>query len=86
MLSGLQSVQPRTSDPELLLQEHRAATAPHLALSHDADAVAQKVGLVHEMGRENNDAALALLLDQVPRAATRVRVHSARRLCKRQRK
>jgi hypothetical protein len=46
----------------LVLEEHGAAAALDLALRHDRDAVAQQVCLVHEVRREDDDAALASIL------------------------
>lgn len=42
------------SDAELVLEEERGPIAPELALRHDGLAVRQHVGLVHEVGRQED--------------------------------
>mmetsp|Transcript_6528 Transcript_6528/g.23271 ORF Transcript_6528/g.23271 Transcript_6528/m.23271 type:complete len:1459 (-) Transcript_6528:109-4485(-) len=64
------------------LEKVRGAEAADAAVRHDGDAVAQQVRLLHEVRRQDHDAALAVVLQDVPRAAARVRVHAAGRLVK----
>ena len=46
----------------------------------DGDPVPQQVGLVHEVGGEDDGAARLVLGQQVPDGPPRVRVHTRRRL------
>lgn len=52
-----------------VLEEERRAAALQLAPGHDGDAVAQQVGLVHEVCGEQDGAAALLALQQVPGGA-----------------
>ena len=51
-----------------------------LSTVDDGNAVAQQVGLVHEVGGEDDGAAQLVLDQQVPDGSTRVRIHSSSRL------
>jgi len=62
------------------LQEEGAAAAHQLATVDDGDAVAEQVGLVHEVGGEDDGAALLVLDEQVPDGSAGVGVHSSGRL------
>ena len=65
---------------EEFLEEEGAAAALDDALGHDGDAVAQHVGLVHVVRGQQDGAALAVPLQQLPRLAAGRGVHARRRL------
>ena len=62
------------------LEEPRAADAAELAVRHDADAVAQDVGLVHVVRRQEYGPIFLRAGEQIPQLAARERVHAGRRL------
>ena len=51
----------------VVLEEEGAAAATEGAVGHDGHAVTEEVGLVHEMRRQDDDASVPVLPDQVPR-------------------
>lgn len=61
---------------EFVLQEERRATALHVSLGHDADAVTKNVSFIHVVSRENDDATFLVLLDHVPETPPRCGVHA----------
>mmetsp|Transcript_15944 Transcript_15944/g.46132 ORF Transcript_15944/g.46132 Transcript_15944/m.46132 type:complete len:547 (+) Transcript_15944:46-1686(+) len=75
---------PRASDavacPEAVLQEQGRPATLQDAIRHDRNPVAENVCLVHEVGRQHNDAILADALDHVPRRAPAEGVHARGRL------
>lgn len=59
-----------------VLEEERWPAALQLSSRHDGDAVAEQVGLVHEVRGEQDGAAALLSLKQVPGGASGWRIHS----------
>mmetsp|Transcript_8775 Transcript_8775/g.25052 ORF Transcript_8775/g.25052 Transcript_8775/m.25052 type:complete len:366 (-) Transcript_8775:5468-6565(-) len=63
-----------------LLEVLRRPDAAHGALDHDADAVAEEVGLAHRVRRQDDSAALHRHLDEVPEIPLRSWIQARRRL------
>ena len=68
--------QPQCPAPTIaFLQKHGGATALDDTMGHDGDAVTQQVCLVHEVGGEQQRAASAVSLKDVPRLTPSSWVH-----------
>jgi len=63
-----------------LFEKHWRAEALKSAVGEDGDAIAEQVGLVHEVSRQDYRASLSLFLQYVPRLTTSFRVHAGRGL------
>ena len=66
--------------PGLALERHRRADALEAPLVEDRDAVAERVGLVEEVGGEHERAPLLRVRHRIPHLPPRRRVHPRRRL------
>mmetsp|Transcript_16754 Transcript_16754/g.57189 ORF Transcript_16754/g.57189 Transcript_16754/m.57189 type:complete len:745 (-) Transcript_16754:3551-5785(-) len=60
----------------LVLEVLHGAEAAEAALHHDAQVVAQRLALLHGVGRKHDGAALQRAADDVPHEAARLRVHA----------
>ena len=56
----------------MVLKEERAAAASERSVSHDRHTVSEQVGLVHEVGRQHDNASFAVLADKIPRETAAV--------------
>mmetsp|Transcript_19596 Transcript_19596/g.40920 ORF Transcript_19596/g.40920 Transcript_19596/m.40920 type:complete len:256 (-) Transcript_19596:2021-2788(-) len=59
-----------------LFEEKGRSSATKFSVGHNGDPVTEQVGFVHEVGGENNGAALLHLPNDVPSEPARVRVHA----------
>eukprot|EP00967_Tisochrysis_lutea_P131677 scaffold229164_cov27-Tisochrysis_lutea.AAC.5 len=73
------------ANPKVPLQEQRRANASKLASREDSDAVGEHLGLVEEVGGQNEGPPLAHFPEQCPDGASRLRVHARRGLIEEER-
>lgn len=61
---------------EFVLQENSRPSANKLTVVHDANTVAQEVGLVHEVRRQDDDSVIFVVLHHLPDVSSGGSVHS----------
>jgi hypothetical protein len=63
-----------------VFQEERCAAAFDHSVRHDGDTVPEEIGLVHEVGGQNDGPARAVLLEDLPCLTSGCRIHTGCRL------
>ena len=67
---------------EAVLEEQGTSEATNFTLGHDADTVTQDISLVHVMCREDDDPVVTVVLEHVPKTASRAQIHAGGGLVK----
>lgn len=70
------------ANPISILEKQAGSTTLHIAFSQDAYAIAQNVCFVHVVRRQDHNPILLILLEHLPEATPRCRVHPTGRLIK----